>query len=352
MRGGRRWVVPEVVQTSAMDCGPAALTSLLAGSGVPVSYGRLREACQTDVDGTSIDTLEDLAVALGLDAQQIMLPVDHLLEPAAEALPAIAVTRLPGGFSHFVVVWRRHGRLVQVMDPALGRRWMTTERLLADCHVHDVEVPGELWQRFASSEDFLTVLRGRVSWLGGDTELVDRAADDPDGQAAAVLDAAARMVTSLIKAGGLPRGDTAVGVLSGLVAHPDTIPGEHWTAWPGDDGRVRLRGAVLVRASQHTAQVGSAELPEALHAAAGPPSPRPGRVLLALLRADGWLRPAALVVATVGAAAGVLAEALLFWAIFEMSGTGDPRDGPVVILLALLVALIVVEVPFVNPLKP
>ena len=62
---GRRWLAPEVVQTSAMDCGPAALKCLLDGHGIPVSYGRLREACQTDVDGTSIDTLEQVAVQLG-----------------------------------------------------------------------------------------------------------------------------------------------------------------------------------------------------------------------------------------------------------------------------------------------
>jgi ABC-type bacteriocin/lantibiotic exporter with double-glycine peptidase domain len=74
MRGGRRWVVPEVVQTSAMDCGPAALKCILEGFGIPVSYGRLREACQTYVDGTSIDTMEEVAVQLGLDAEQIMLP--------------------------------------------------------------------------------------------------------------------------------------------------------------------------------------------------------------------------------------------------------------------------------------
>jgi hypothetical protein len=46
----RRWLVPEVVQTSAMDCGPASLKCLLEGFQIPVSYGRLREACQTDVD--------------------------------------------------------------------------------------------------------------------------------------------------------------------------------------------------------------------------------------------------------------------------------------------------------------
>ena len=74
-----RFFAPEVIQTSAMDCGPAALKCLLEGFGVRVSYGRLREACQTSVDGTSIDTLETLAQSLGLDAEQVMMPVDHLL---------------------------------------------------------------------------------------------------------------------------------------------------------------------------------------------------------------------------------------------------------------------------------
>ena len=32
----RRWLVPEVVQTSAMDCGPASLKALLEGFGIPV----------------------------------------------------------------------------------------------------------------------------------------------------------------------------------------------------------------------------------------------------------------------------------------------------------------------------
>ena len=70
-RPRRHLFAPEVVQTSPMDCGPAALTCLLEGHGLSVSYGRLREACQTDVDGTSIDTLEAVAVQLGLQAEQV-----------------------------------------------------------------------------------------------------------------------------------------------------------------------------------------------------------------------------------------------------------------------------------------
>src|SRR5579864_7027238 len=126
MIGRRRFFAPEVVQASAMDCGPASLKCLLEGFGVSVSYGRLREACQTDIDGTSIDTLEDVAVRLGLDAEQIMVPLDHVLLPEAAVLPALIVVRLPNGLTHFVVAWRRHGPLLQVMDPGTGRRWTTT----------------------------------------------------------------------------------------------------------------------------------------------------------------------------------------------------------------------------------
>src|SRR5947207_5590382 len=106
-----------------MDCGPASLKSLLEGLGISVSYGRLREACQTDVDGTSIDTLEQIAVQLGLEAEQIMLPLDHFLLPGGAALPAIVVVQLAVGLTHFVVAWRRHGPLIQLMDPGVGRRW-------------------------------------------------------------------------------------------------------------------------------------------------------------------------------------------------------------------------------------
>src|SRR5438552_19169005 len=93
----RRTVIPEVVQTSATDCGPASMKSVLAGMGLSLDYRALREACQTDVDGSSIDTLEELSKQLGLDAEQVMLPLDHVFLPEANALPAIIVTLTPGG---------------------------------------------------------------------------------------------------------------------------------------------------------------------------------------------------------------------------------------------------------------
>ena len=109
----RRTIIPEVIQISATDCGPASLKSLFAGMGLELNYRVLREVCQTDVDGTSIVTLEEVANQLGLDAEEVMLPIDHVVLPEAKALPAIIVTLTAGGRPHFVVLWKRLGPFVQ-----------------------------------------------------------------------------------------------------------------------------------------------------------------------------------------------------------------------------------------------
>ena len=120
----RRFLVPETLQTSAMDCGPAALKALLAGLEVPVNYERLREECRTGADGTSIDALEDLCVGLGLEAFQEMAPVSDAIDVLERKCPCILVVKGGGGAPHFIVVWRTLGRFVQIMDPARGRQWV------------------------------------------------------------------------------------------------------------------------------------------------------------------------------------------------------------------------------------
>ena len=161
----RTFLVPEVIQTSATDCGPAALKALFGGLGIYLSYGRLREACQTDVDGTSIDTLEEMANDLGVEATQRMLPPDTLLLPLAESLPAVIVVRLPDGGTHFVVAWRVLGALVQVMDPAGGRVWMTRRKFLDLVHVHEQAVPSAAWDDWVESHTFKDSLRQRARAL-------------------------------------------------------------------------------------------------------------------------------------------------------------------------------------------
>ncbi len=260
----RRFFATEVVQTSAMDCGPAALKSMLEGFHIPVSYGRLREACQTDVDGTSIDTLEEIAKSLGLDAEQVMLPPDHLLIPAAAALPAIIVVRLPSGVPHFVVAWQRHGGWVQLMDPASGRRWQKQEHFLHELFIHRMKVPAADWQEWARSDDFIIPLTSRLQDLGLGKlaqSLVDDAVAAPDWNALAALDAATRLTATLVRSKGLHTGREAAAVLKDIqrraVASPDEalryIPERYWSVRPvspdsdTDEEEVMIKGAVLIR---------------------------------------------------------------------------------------------------------
>src|SRR5262245_38935931 len=165
-----------------MDCGPAALKCLLEGHGIAVSYGRLREACQTDVDGTSIDAMEEVAQQLGLEAEQVMMPLDHLLLPEARALPSIIVVTQPSGLTHFVVAWGRHGQLIQVMDPAFGRRWLSTRQFLAEVYRHRTPVSADAWRAWAGSDESLGCLTRRFRRLGtlaAGRALLDGALGDP-----------------------------------------------------------------------------------------------------------------------------------------------------------------------------
>jgi len=214
---GERFLAPEVVQTSAMDCGPAALKSLLEGYNIPVSYGRLREACQTDVDGTSINTIEDIAVQLGLQAEQVMLPVDHVILPESQALPAIVVVQRPSGLTHFLVIWNRVGNWLQVMDPATGRRWPTWKSLRNEIYLHTFPVPTEAWREWAGSEGMIVPLRRRMSDLKIKAEkiepLLNEAQADPGWRSLATLDSATRMTAALVSARGLEAGQQATAVL-------------------------------------------------------------------------------------------------------------------------------------------
>ena len=154
----RSWLAPEVVQTSGMDCGPATLKSLLGGFGINASYDGLREACCTDVDGTSIDTVETLARELGLRAEQVLIPADHVTLRASASVPAIAVTRSASGGAHFVVVWRIVGPLVQIMDPTRGRFWISRTSLLRQLYSHTSVVDAVEWRAWAGTPEFTGAL--------------------------------------------------------------------------------------------------------------------------------------------------------------------------------------------------
>src|SRR5262245_6752005 len=355
--GSNRFFAPEVIQTSAMDCGPAALKCLLEGFGVSVSYGRLREACQTSVDGTSIDTLETLAQRLGLEAEQVMMPVDHLLLPESDALPAIVVVRLPSGLTHFVVVWRTHGGWVQVMDPGRGRRWVRQSSFLRDVYAHALAVPAAAFREWAGSDGFTGPLERRMRALGIDdgSALVARALEDPGWSAIAGLDRAVRAVAELAAAGAVSRGGEARRLVEALATAEGGGPvggTAHATASPAPpaaDGseQVTMRGAVLVRVAGAAVldEAQRAALPLELRAAVDEPRLRVGAELYKLLR-EGGVRWRGLAAGVALAALGTVVEAVLFRALFGAAGRAL-----LAVIVLLLASLLALELPLAWGLR-
>jgi ABC-type bacteriocin/lantibiotic exporter with double-glycine peptidase domain len=362
----RRVLAPEVVQTSAMDCGPAALKCLLEAHGIPISYARLQEACQTDLDGTSINTIEQVAIALGLDAEQIMVPIDHVLLDPAKALPALIVVRRDN-LTHFLVAWRRHGRLIQLMDPAKGRRWLARDAFAAELYVHHQRVPADGWRAWAGSAEFLDSLNVRLRALripaAERARLLRAAGADTAWRGLAMLDASVRMVTELATARGIGYGAEAMRLLDTLLARaregldPYTvIPDTYWSvlrdpAVPSGE-TIIFRGAVLLRVKASEAKVDSAgerehTLPNSVRRALREPRPRPMAEVWQFLRLDGRWPLAMIAAALVTAAAGALFEVVLLRGFLDIGSVLALREHRIIavgMLLAVVATLLLLDV--------
>ena len=303
-----------------------------------------------------------------------MVPADHLLLPEAAALPAIVVVRLAQGLTHFVVVWRRHGRLVQVMDPSGGRRWMKGERLLAELYLHRMSAPAGGWREWAGTSEFQTALTKRLTGIGARRAVahsaIVRAASDPSWRAFGILDAATRMIQSLVDSGGLVRGAEALAVLERLgdqIRNEPTlwtlIPERYWSVRPADadaDGTAQLTvtGAVLVRfrgrripGAEEPAN--EAPLSEYVAATLQEEPLRPVREIGRMLRADRSVLLPVMSSAIILASVAVVVEALLFRSLFDVArdlGVREQRLAAVAALLAFTLLLTSLDFPIASSL--
>ena len=346
----KRFLVPEVIQSSVMDCGPASLKALFGGFGLYLSYGRLREACQTDVDGTSIDTLETMAQALGLDAAQVVIPADLVLLPTSACLPAIVVLRLAGGATHFVVLWSVHGPLVQIMDPGAGRIWMHRRRFLDSLYIHEQAVAREMWEEWSQTDVFTAGLEGRMRALGIEPHLWNERIGDR-----AVLDASLRLARTLCDASKLTPGADVERFLDLCAQNPEQIPHEFWTVrkTTDDDEQRMMRGAVLVVAAGRREEASTEPLPQSLEAVRNEPPTRVWLPVWEAVREGGWLATGLIVLALLASAAGTVFEPLLFRGFFDLARhlrlTGQ-RIGAITAMICFLGALLALEWPAVTGL--
>ena len=345
----RRWLIPEVIQTSNMDCGPAALKCILSALGLSISYPRLRDACQTDVDGTSIDALEDIALQLGLDADQVLVPSDHLFLDETRNLSAIVVVRLANDNPHFVVAWKGVWGRVQIMDPACGRRWPTVGQFENELYQHSMLVDADSWRAWAESTEFLGPLRQRMSNIGLDSEEIDNyveaALRDASWFSIARLDAAIRLTTVLLeKSRAEPAKDTRglVDALQAMVPtweHRDSIPDRFWYARGSIDceDKVVLSGAVLLKLSTSDHRT-AAQQPESavLKDALKEPQPAPIRHIARLILEDGVGLPIIVLLALIVGAGAVIFEAILFRMLIDLSVDLHPGVQSLSLLLATI----------------
>lgn len=345
-----------------MDCGPATLHSLLRGFGRQVGYGRLREACQTSVDGTAIGALEDLATALGLGVEQVMLPLDHLLIPSCRAFPSLVVVA-PSGVTHFVIAWRRHGARLQVMDPAVGRRWPSARAFLQEVYLHHHPIAVPDWRSWVETDEFTAALRHRIARLGGTPEDTDRllrsAIAQPGWRGTAALDAAVRLTERFASTGAVRRRGPAISLVDRLAeeaaeAEGDTavVPERFWTVRPteSDEDELTLRGAVLLRVTgldpDPTDRDARDALPPQLGAILAHREPSLTSTILSALEPRGRVIAGLLAAATTASALLVTLEALLLNGLVQaggrLAGTGQIQ-GALAILLAVAAALGLLE---------
>lgn len=99
-------------QYDTQDCGPTCLLTAATALGLQVDRTRLIELCRQARDGSSLAAISDAALALGLEAVALRLPVEVDLRQVPT--PFIAHWNQ----NHFVTVLRVSNRRIWISDPA------------------------------------------------------------------------------------------------------------------------------------------------------------------------------------------------------------------------------------------
>ena len=185
-----------------------------------------------------------------------------------EVFPALLVVQLSSGLTHVVVIWRRHGSFVQVIDPGVGRRWLTAHQLLREVYIHELRVLMDDWQEWARSPEFLIPLGRRLKDIGLaylSAELIAEATENSGWIGLATLDAATRLTGSLVRNKALKAGREAGKFIQSILRRAaeasgnehTIIPQRYWSVRPAPpmetaasepgEEELWLKGAVLVR---------------------------------------------------------------------------------------------------------
>ena len=108
---------PVVRQYDRVDCGPAALLSVLKYYGGNASLVYLRELCNVNTQGTTMLEIVNAAKTLGFNAYGAAGEYEDLLN---ENMPCIAHVVVENGLNHFIIVYRIDEKGIVAGDPGKG----------------------------------------------------------------------------------------------------------------------------------------------------------------------------------------------------------------------------------------
>jgi len=141
--------MPEVLQFEVTECGTCCLAMVLSYFGHWEPLDRLRQLCGASRDGVSAGSLVRAAKQLNMNVKGFGVKADELAD-----LPMPQI--LFWNFNHFIVLESVQGDVVQVVDPAIGRRRLRLADLEAGyCGVSLCMAPGENFQRSGSRPSVL-----------------------------------------------------------------------------------------------------------------------------------------------------------------------------------------------------
>lgn len=139
----------EVLQFEVTECGTCCLAMVLSYFGHWEPLDRLRQLCGASRDGVSAGSLVRAAKQLNMNVKGFGVEADELAD-----LPMPQI--LFWNFNHFIVLESVRGDVVEVVDPAIGRRRLRMADLEAGyCGVSICMAPAEDFQRSGSRPSVL-----------------------------------------------------------------------------------------------------------------------------------------------------------------------------------------------------
>lgn len=315
---------------TAYVSGLAVLKATLQGHSLTVPDEHLWQTTGFTGAELTADQLVAALPACGLSARRTWLPLDSLSNLSLPLIVSAQSADLP---PNYILIWQHVGPFWQVMDPRIGRRWLTASQLQLRLHPHDAEYSFDEMETIFDPEVFSADLEVRLQNLLLPTHMVKEGLNylERDWQELAALDAIIRFLQELVQAGSLRHGQNVAAALRKLLDKDPTeitnlIPATYWTFRRGtaDPNDVAFHGLqaiqVLGHEPAHKSNATTADEPPVssggfdLRQYLGAPE----QIIWQVLREDGWLAPASVIGGLLIASIGLTVEIFLLQGLLQL----------------------------------